>query len=180
MRPEGRRAPLTSNSASQRLRFGGGQRLTVECQLETSMVGAAAIGSVGFGDVISFGQEFHGDAIYAIAQAGRWRPIAPAATTMHFRSDHSVAFIGGSLHRIGCRIVEARPAGAAFEFPLRGEQRLIAARADECAGTLLEVQRAAAARHVQNATSRAVRFAAETFIYRQDRRAPTDEGLTRW
>jgi hypothetical protein len=117
------------------------------------MVGAAAIGSVGFGDVISFGQEFHGDAIYAIAQAGRWWPIvedvaemAPAATTMRFRSDHSVAFIGGSLYRIGCRIVEARPAGAAFEFPLRGEQRLIATRADECAGTLLEVQRAAAGR----------------------------------
>src|SRR6476660_2701347 len=101
----------------------------------------------------SFGQKLHGDAIDAIAQAGRRRPViedvaqmAAAAAAVHLRTDHAVAFVRRGLHRTGRGIIEARPAGAAFEFPLRDEQRLIAPRTNESAGPLLEVERAAAGR----------------------------------
>src|SRR4029077_13378490 len=50
----------------------------------------------------------------------------------------------GGLDGTGLRIVEARPAGAALEFLLRGEQRLVAAGAEERGRALLVIERAAA------------------------------------
>src|SRR5205814_1308289 len=107
----------------------------------------------GRGATASLGQELHGDAVDAVALAGRRRAVvedvpemAAAAAAVHLRADHAVALVRAGLHRAGCWIVEARPAGAALELLLRYEQRLIAPRADERAGAFLEVERAAARR----------------------------------
>src|SRR4029077_15794894 len=50
----------------------------------------------------------------------------------------------GVAEETGPRIVKPRPAGAALEFLLRGEQRLAAAGAIERAGAFLVIERAAA------------------------------------
>src|SRR4029077_17763742 len=50
----------------------------------------------------------------------------------------------GVAEETGPRIVKPRPAGAALEFLLRGEQRLAAAGAEERAGAFLVIERAAA------------------------------------
>src|SRR6266436_5781145 len=96
------------------------------------------------------GLEIHGDAVDAIAQMRRRRPIlehvaemASAAAAVNLRARHAVAAIGRGFDRARHRIVETRPAGAALELRLRHEQRLAAADADEGAGALLEVERAA-------------------------------------
>src|ERR1700674_4592705 len=69
--------------------------------------------------------------------------MAAAAAAMHLGALHAPAAVGGALDRSRHRIVEARPAGAALEFLLRGEQRLFAARAIERAGALFVIERAA-------------------------------------
>src|SRR5258708_35479456 len=70
--------------------------------------------------------------------------MAAAAAAMHVGAYHAPAAVGRGLDRVRLRIVEARPAGAALELLLRGEQRLAAAGAVERAGTLLVIERAAA------------------------------------
>src|SRR6185437_1962794 len=70
--------------------------------------------------------------------------MAAAAAAMHFRARHEQAVVGRALDRARLRIVETRPAGAALEFLLRGEQRLLAAGTIKRAGALLVIERAAA------------------------------------
>src|ERR1700722_5831392 len=69
--------------------------------------------------------------------------MATAIGAMDFGSDHAVALIDSRFGRPGDRIVEARPAGAALEFPLRFEERLATPGAGKSAGPLLEQERAA-------------------------------------
>src|SRR5208283_5916774 len=97
-----------------------------------------------------FGLEVHRHAVDAVAQMRRRRAVledvaemAAAAAAMHLGAHHAVAAIGRGLDRAGHRIFEARPAGAALEFLLGGEQRLTAAGAGKRAGTLLVIERAA-------------------------------------
>src|SRR5262245_53966259 len=99
----------------------------------------------------SFGLEIHRHAVDAIAQSGRRRTVredmaevAAAPAALHLGADHAVGAVLQLLDRAGLRIVEARPAGAAFELLLRLEQRLPAPRAGEGAGALLVVERTAA------------------------------------
>ena len=70
--------------------------------------------------------------------------MAAAPAAMHLGTDHAVTAIGRGLDRARLRIVEARPAGAALEFLLRGEQRLLAAGAIKRAGALFVIERATA------------------------------------
>ena len=70
--------------------------------------------------------------------------MTAAAAAMAFGAQHAVAAVFGVLDGAGLRIVEARPAGAALEFLLGDEQRLIAAGTGESTGPLFEVKRAAA------------------------------------
>ena len=84
------------------------------------------------------GDEFHRHAVDAVAQAGRRRAVvehvaemAAAAAAMHLVARHAMAGVGVALDRARQRIVEARPAGAALEFLLGDEQRLVAGRADK-------------------------------------------------
>src|SRR4029077_10707395 len=70
--------------------------------------------------------------------------MAAAAAAIHLGALHSPTAVGGGVDRARLRIVEARPAGAALEFLLRGEQRLAAAGAKESAGALFVIERAAA------------------------------------
>src|SRR5580700_3703109 len=95
----------------------------------------------------------HRHAVDAVAQMRGRRAVledmaemAAAAAAMHLGADHPVALVHRRLGRALDRIVEARPAGAAFEFLVGHEQRLGAARADERAGALLVVERATAGR----------------------------------
>src|SRR5215470_9324335 len=97
-----------------------------------------------------FRLEVHSHAVDAIAQMRRRRAVfenvpevTAAAAAMHFGADHAVARIGRRLHRAGIRIVEARPAGAAFELGLRDEELLSATRAIKRPGTLFVIQRTA-------------------------------------
>src|SRR5258708_18695896 len=70
--------------------------------------------------------------------------MSAAAAAMHLGAYHAPAAVGRGLDGARLRIVEARPAGAALELLLRGEQRLVAAGAVERAGALLVIERAAA------------------------------------
>src|SRR3981189_672881 len=72
--------------------------------------------------------------------------MASAAAAMRLDANHPVAGILRGVDGTGLGIVEARPAGAAFELGLRPEQRLSASGATEGAGALLEIQRATAGR----------------------------------
>src|SRR5262245_45160269 len=72
--------------------------------------------------------------------------MAAAAAAMHLGANHAVAAVFRGLDRARDRIIEARPAGAALEFPLRLEQPLAAARTRERAVPLLVVQGTAAGR----------------------------------
>jgi hypothetical protein len=98
-------------------------------------------------------QKIHRGAVDAIAQKCRRRPIrkdvaqmAAAAAAMHLRPRHAMASILGALHGAFEGIVEARPAGAAFEFFGRDEKALATSGADEGAGSLFMIQGAAAGR----------------------------------
>src|SRR5262249_50795869 len=99
----------------------------------------------------SFRLEVHRHAVDAVAQSGGRRPVrkdvaemAAAAAAMHLGANHAVAPIHGLLDRAILRIIETRPAGAALEFLLRLEQRLLAAGTTERAGALFEIERTAA------------------------------------
>jgi len=69
--------------------------------------------------------------------------MAAAAAAMHLGADHAVVPVSGALDRARFRIIETRPAGAALEFLLRGEQFLLAAGAEERPGSFLVIERAA-------------------------------------
>src|SRR6202020_2630239 len=88
-------------------------------------------------------------AIHAVAQAGRLRPVvedvaemAAAAAAMNFGPQHPEGAVLGLADRVVERLIEARPAGAALEFGLRGEQRQVAAGAGEDALAMLLQKRA--------------------------------------
>src|SRR5262249_39022970 len=70
--------------------------------------------------------------------------MTAAAAAMHLRAQHAIAAVLGGLSRARNRVGEARPAGAALEFRLPNEQRLVAGGASEGARPLLPQQRAAA------------------------------------
>src|SRR5712671_5030939 len=72
--------------------------------------------------------EIHGDAVDAVAQMGRRRSVvkdvsevAPAACAMGFGSNHPVSSVDRCLDGTFNRIIEAGPAGPAFELLFRLE-----------------------------------------------------------
>src|SRR5467141_4794409 len=88
-------------------------------------------------------------AVHAVAQAGRLRPIvkdmtemAAAAAAVNFGPQHPKGAVFGPADGIVERLIKTRPAGAALEFRLRGEQRQVAAGAGEDALAMLLEQRA--------------------------------------
>src|SRR4030081_353828 len=88
-------------------------------------------------------------AVHAVAQAGRLRPIvkdvtemAAAAAAVNFSPQHPKGAVLGLADGIVERLIKTRPAGAALEFRLRGEQRQVAAGAGEDALAMLLEQRA--------------------------------------
>src|ERR1700733_6143169 len=88
-------------------------------------------------------------AVHAVAQAGRLRSIvenvpemAAAAAAVNFGAQHPQGPVLGLADGVLERLIEARPAGAALIFCLRGEQRQVAAGAGEDALAVLLEQRA--------------------------------------
>src|SRR5258708_3436029 len=88
--------------------------------------------------------EHQANAVDAIAKTGRLRSViedvpemAAAAAAMHFGAQHAVGAILGLADGVFQRLIKTRPAGAAFEFGLRGEQRQVAAGAGENALAML-------------------------------------------
>src|SRR3981081_4055455 len=88
-------------------------------------------------------------AVHAVAQPGRLRPIvedvtemAAAGAEVNFGPQHPEGPVFGLADGVLERLVKARPAGAALEFRLRGEQRQVAAGAGEDALAMLLEQRA--------------------------------------
>src|ERR1700694_1845187 len=88
-------------------------------------------------------------AVHAVAQAGGLRPIeeevtemAAATAAVNFGAQHPEGPVFGLADGVLERLVKTRPAGAAFEFGLRGEQRQVAAGAGEDALAVLLEQRA--------------------------------------
>src|ERR1700722_19518701 len=86
---------------------------------------------------------------HAVAQAGRLRPVvedvaemAAAAAAVNFSAQHPEGAVFGLADGVVERLVKTRPAGAAFELGLRGEQRQVAAGAGEDALAMLLEQRA--------------------------------------
>src|SRR5712672_3213173 len=66
--------------------------------------------------------------VHAVAQAGRLRPVvedvtemAAAAAAVNFGAQHPKGAVLGLADGVLERLIEARPAGAAFEFRLGGE-----------------------------------------------------------
>src|ERR1019366_2336695 len=116
-------------------------------------------------------------AVHAVAQAGRLRPIvehvtemAAATAAVNFAPQHPQGAVFGLADGVLERLIKTRPAGAALEFRLRGEQRQVAAGAGEDALAMLLEQRA---------RSRALgAFLAQDFILlRRQLRAPLRVGL---
>src|ERR1700716_2607116 len=68
--------------------------------------------------------------------------MAAAAPAVDFGSQHAEGPVFGLADGVLERLVKARPAGAALEFRLRGEQRQVAAGAGEDALAMLLEQRA--------------------------------------
>ena len=88
-------------------------------------------------------------AVHAVAQPGRLRPIvedvpemAAAAAAVNLGAHHAQRPILGLADGVLKRLVETRPAGAAFELGLRREQRQVASGAGEDALAMLLQQRA--------------------------------------
>ena len=113
----------------------------------------------------------------AVAQAGRLRPVvedvaemAAAAAAMHFGAQHAEGAVLGLADRVFERLVEARPAGAALEFRLGGEQRQVAAGAGEDALAMLLEQRA-------GARPLGALLAQDLILLRRQLRAPFGVGL---
>src|SRR5262245_60781004 len=82
--------------------------------------------------------EFQGDTVDAIAEPRRLGAViehvaemAAAAAAMHLLAHHAEGEIGVLLHRVLDRRIEARPASAAIELGLGGEERQVAAGAGE-------------------------------------------------
>src|ERR1700691_6047077 len=93
--------------------------------------------------------KLQGKAVHAVAQAGRLRPIvenvtemAAAAAAVNFGPQHPEGAVFGLAYGIFKRLPKTRPAGAAFIFRFRGEQRQIAAGTGEDALAMLLEQRA--------------------------------------
>src|SRR3984893_16371218 len=93
--------------------------------------------------------EYQRKAVHAVAQAGRLRPIvenvtemAAAAAAVDFGPQHPKGAVFGLADGVVERLIKTRPAGAALEFRLRGEQRQVAAGAGEDALAMLLEQRA--------------------------------------
>src|SRR2546430_13240687 len=87
--------------------------------------------------------EHEAKAVDAIAQAGRLRSVvedmaemAAAAAAMHLSACHAEGAVLGLAERIFQRLIEARPAGAAFEFGVGRKQRQVAAGAGEDAPSM--------------------------------------------
>src|SRR5205807_4923493 len=68
--------------------------------------------------------------------------MATAAAAVYFGAQHAEHPIFGLAEGVIERLIEARPAGAALELGLRGEQRQVAAGAGEDALAMLLEQRA--------------------------------------
>src|SRR5205085_8438738 len=93
--------------------------------------------------------EYQGVAVHAVAQSGRLRPVvedvpevAAAAAAVDFGPQHAEGAVFGLADGVIERLIEARPAGAALELGLRGEQRQVAAGAGEDALAMLVEERA--------------------------------------
>src|SRR5581483_4976483 len=89
------------------------------------------------------------ETVHAIAQAGRLGAViedvaemAAAAAAVDLGSEHAEGAILGLADRILERLVEARPASAALEFGVGGEQRQVAAGAGKDALAMLLQKRA--------------------------------------
>src|ERR1700716_4183571 len=116
-------------------------------------------------------------AVHAVAQAGRLRPIveevsertATAATMDHGRH-HAESAVFGLADGILERLIETRPAGAALEFGLRGEQRQVAAGAGEDALAVFLEQRA-------RTRALGALLAQDLILLRRQLRAPFRVGL---
>src|ERR1700759_26022 len=87
--------------------------------------------------------------VHAVAQAGRLRSVvenvaemAAAAAAMDLGAQHAEGAVFRLADRILQRLVEAGPAGAAFELGVGGEQRQVAAGAGEGALAMLLQERA--------------------------------------
>src|SRR5690606_13266847 len=92
--------------------------------------------------------ELHRQAVHAIAQAGRLRPVvedvaemAAAVRAVDFLARIAELVIGLARDRPGKRTVEAGPAGAAVELGLARIERVAATRANERALALFLVER---------------------------------------
>src|SRR5580704_2485879 len=88
------------------------------------------------------------EAVHAVAQAGRLRPVvedvtemAAAAAAVNFGPQHPEGAVFGFADGVLQRLIKTRPAGAALEFGFRREQRQVAAGAGECALAVLLEQR---------------------------------------
>src|SRR5689334_9182991 len=68
--------------------------------------------------------------------------MAAAAAAMHFDPRHAVGAVLGAADRVVERLPETRPAGAAVELGVGGEQRQVAAGAGEYPLAVLLQQRA--------------------------------------
>src|ERR1700678_4262287 len=89
-----------------------------------------------------------GEAVHAVAQPGRLRPVVEnvaemtaAAAAVTFGPQHPEGPVFSLADGVFERLIKARPAGAALEFRLRGEQRQIAAGAGENTLAMLFQQR---------------------------------------
>src|SRR3954454_969173 len=95
--------------------------------------------------------EHEAKAVDAIAQPG-WlgsiiedmAEMAATAAAMHLGPRHAEGAVLGLAERVFQRLIEARPAGAAFEFGVGRKQRQVAAGAGEDALAMLLEQRARA------------------------------------
>src|SRR5690606_38492266 len=94
--------------------------------------------------------EFEGDAVDAIAQAGGRRAVledmalvAAAIGAVHLDALHAQCVVDRGAQGPVDEGIEARPAGAALELGVGGEERLLAAGAMEGAGAMLVIERGA-------------------------------------
>src|SRR5260370_14618668 len=96
--------------------------------------------------------------------------MAAAAPAVNFGAQHTEGAVFGLADGVVERLIETRPAGAALELRLRGEQRQVAAGAGEGALTMLFQERA---------RSRALGafLAQDLILLRRQLRAPLGIGL---
>src|SRR6266446_3348188 len=120
-------------------------------------------------------------AVHAVAQAGGLRTIVKyvaevtaALAAMHFGTGHEKTAVGLRLDCLLNRRREARPAGAAVEFGVRGKQRLAATGAAVDALAILLVERARSrafgAVVAQHSTCRRRKLAPPLFFAHRDRK----------